>query len=110
MTNDLWGCLNNGVDTSCSTCMNPCLHNRHFSASVTPFLRRLDKGGVSLVAFRHVWRHGGLPEAITNVLASYLLNRHEGENVKLRGLHSALPFTISRYALQPRLIVGILCS
>lgn len=21
--------------------------------------------GVSLVAFRHVWRHGGLPEAIT---------------------------------------------
>jgi hypothetical protein len=92
---------------SCSTCMTPCLRNYRFSASVS-FSPRVGQGGVSLVAFRHVWRRGDCRRQLQCPRVSSAHSAGRKKCVIERTLFCASVHHLSR-CLQPRLIVGILC-
>jgi hypothetical protein len=81
VANDLWGCLKNasaGVEHLILDMHDSLVPAIAVSAPQSPFLRGLDKG-----AFLR-WLFGmcgavGLAGGHYNVLASHLLNRHEGK-------------------------------
>jgi hypothetical protein len=79
------------------------------SAPQSPFLRKLDKGTFLW------WLFGmcgvvGLAEGNYNVLASHLLIQHGGKNGEFERTSFCASVRHLSLCIQPRLIVGILCS